>query len=146
MEDDDRSFWLYMPCSLVRIARPEFDAWVADPKRTIQFTVFNSSDGVRSHTTPPTYTLNGAKSTDGKIWFPPVGGVCIIDPHRHLPFNKLPPPVHVEQVIADRKMYWQNSSGVAILFAPEAASAGSRFGVRLYRAQPGGAGEGAVFA
>jgi len=28
----------------------------------------------------------------------------VIDPH-HLPFNKLPPPVHVEQIIADGKTY-----------------------------------------
>ncbi len=49
MEDDDHSFWLYMACGLVRIARPELDAWAADPKRTIQATVFDSSDGVRSH-------------------------------------------------------------------------------------------------
>ena len=49
MEDDDHSFWLYMACGLVRIARPELDAWATDPKRTIQSTVFDSSDGVRSH-------------------------------------------------------------------------------------------------
>ena len=49
MEDDDHSFWLYTACGLVRIARPELDAWVADSKRTIQTTVFDSSDGVRSH-------------------------------------------------------------------------------------------------
>ena len=32
MEDDDHSFWLYMACGLVRIARPELDAWAADPQ------------------------------------------------------------------------------------------------------------------
>ena len=34
----------------------------------------------------------------------PFGGVSVIDPH-HLPINKLPPPVHIEQIIADRKTY-----------------------------------------
>ena len=38
-----------LACGLVRIARSELDAWVSDPKRTIQATVFDSSDGVRSH-------------------------------------------------------------------------------------------------
>jgi len=32
------------------------------------------------------------------------GGVSVIDPH-HLPFNRLPPPVHIEQITADRKTY-----------------------------------------
>jgi signal transduction histidine kinase len=36
------------------------------------------------------------------LWFLPRDGVSVIDP-RHLPFNKLPPPVHIEQIIADRK-------------------------------------------
>jgi signal transduction histidine kinase len=34
----------------------------------------------------------------------PFDGVSVIDP-RHLPFNKLPPPVHIEQIIADRKTF-----------------------------------------
>ena len=102
MEDDDHSFWLYMACGLVRIARPELDAWVADPKRTIQATVFDSSDGVRSHSFTTGYSPRVAKSTDGKLWFLPFDGVSVIDP-RHLPFNKLPPPVHIEQITADRK-------------------------------------------
>ena len=102
MEDDDHSFWLYMACGLVRIARPELDAWVADPKRTIQATVFDSSDGVRSHRShqrlqPACRQVRGRKNV-----VPAVDGVSVIDP-RHLPFNKLPPPVHIEQITADRK-------------------------------------------
>ena len=42
-----------------------------------------------------------------RLWFLPLGGVSVIDP-RHLPFNTLPPPVHIEQVTADRKTYWCN--------------------------------------
>ena len=94
MEDNDHSFWLYMACGLVRIARSELDAWVRDPKRSVQTTVFDSSDGVRSRALPGHYGRKVTKSPDGKIWFSPPDGVSIIDP-RHLPFNKLPPPVHV---------------------------------------------------
>jgi signal transduction histidine kinase len=44
------------------------------------------------------------------LWFVAGDGVSIIDPH-HLPFNKLPPPVHIEQITAARKAYLQNSPG-----------------------------------
>ena len=40
-------------------------------------------------------------------------GIQVVDP-RHLAFNKLPPPVHIEQVVADHKIYWQNLSGAAV--------------------------------
>jgi hypothetical protein len=47
----------------------------------------------------------------------PYDGVSVIDP-RHLPFNKLPPPVHIEQITADRKTYWQNWSSDASASGP----------------------------
>jgi signal transduction histidine kinase/ligand-binding sensor domain-containing protein len=117
MQDDDHSFWLYTACGLVRIAGTEMDAWVSDPKRTVKNTVFDSSDGVRSRILTTGYTPLVAKTLDGKLWFLPLDGVSVIDP-RHLPFNKLPPPVHIEQIAADRKTYWQNLSGDASAAQP----------------------------
>ena len=102
IEDNDHSFWLYMPCGLVRIARSELDAWVSDSKRAIQTKVFDSSDGVWSLGRNGRHTPYVTKSPDGKIWFSAPDGVSVIDP-RHLPFNKLPPPVHIEQITADGK-------------------------------------------
>ncbi len=104
IEDNDHSFWLYMPCGLVRIARPELDAWVSDSKRAIQTKVFDRSDGVWSFGRNGRHTPYVTKSPDGKIWFSPPDGVSVIDP-RHLPFNKLPPPVDIEQITADGKTY-----------------------------------------
>ena len=112
MQDDAQSFWLYTACGVVRIAGTEMDAWVNDPKRTIQNTVFDTSDGVRSRALTTGYTPLVAKTANGKLWFLPLDGVSVIDP-RHLPLNKLPPPVHIEQVTADRKTYWQNLSSDA---------------------------------
>jgi len=86
------------------------DAWVSDSKQSVQTTVFDSSDGVRVRASAGRYSPKVTKSPDGKIWFSALDGVSIIDP-RHLPVNTLPPPVHVEQIIADRKSYWQNLSG-----------------------------------
>src|SRR5271163_2264165 len=108
-EDDSHSFWLYTACGLVRIARSELDAWAADPKRIIQSTTFDSSDGVRLRAIAVSeYTPRVAKASDGKLWFLPFDGVNIIDP-RHIPFNKLPPPVHIEEITADRKTYETSS-------------------------------------
>jgi signal transduction histidine kinase/ligand-binding sensor domain-containing protein len=110
MQDDAHSFWLYTACGLVRIPGTEMDGWITDPKRTVQNTVFDSSDGVRSRALTTGYTPLVAKTANGKLWFLPVDGVSVIDP-RHLPLNKLPPPVQIERVIADRKTYWQSLSG-----------------------------------
>lgn len=104
MEDDLHSVWLYTGCGLVQIARTELDAWVANSKRAIHATIFESSDGVRSHPVLNSESPLVAKATDGRLWFATLEGVSIIDPH-HLAYNKLVPPVHIEQVIADDKPY-----------------------------------------
>src|SRR5581483_3134607 len=103
-EDNEGSFWLYMPCGLVRIEHSELSRWVSDSKRRIQTTVYDTFDGVRSHTAAGRYGPKVTKSLDGKIWFCPLDGVSVIDPH-HLSFNKLPPPVDIEQITADGKTY-----------------------------------------
>jgi signal transduction histidine kinase len=104
MEDDADSVWLYLSCGLVRIARAEFDAWASDPKQQIRTTVFDSSDGVKNLGLPFGYNAVVAKAADGKIWFVPFGGVSVIDP-RSLRVNTLPPPVHIEGIVADRETY-----------------------------------------
>ena len=117
MEDDAHSVWLDSACGLVRIARTELDAWVGDTQRTIHPTVFDESDGVRSHSFASGYSPRVAKSTEGQLWFPTFDGVSVINP-RDLAFNNLSPPVHIEQLTADGKTYWQNLAGDAVSSHP----------------------------
>ena len=105
IEDDDHSFWLYTSCGLMRIARSELDAWIANPKRTVETAVWDAADGVRLRSSAASaYGPRVAKSPDGKLWFVTGEGVQVVDPH-HLAFNKLPPPVHIERIVADDKPY-----------------------------------------
>jgi len=123
IEDDIRAVWLHTECGLVRIERSEIDAWATvidknkDARPIIQRMVFDSSDGLRvalggSHLSPQV-----AKSTDGKLWFQAPDGVSVIDPN-HLPFNRLPPPVHIDQIIADRQTYDVSSNSTHRLHLP----------------------------
>jgi signal transduction histidine kinase/sugar lactone lactonase YvrE len=104
LEDDTRSLWVYTACGLVRIARSEVNAWVADPARRIDFTVFGVSDGVRIRQGIFNPAPRSAKTADGRLWFLPFDGALIVNPS-HLPTNLLPPPVHIEQLIADGQIY-----------------------------------------
>ena len=103
-EDGAGSAWLNMPCGLVRIARSELDAWAAagDSRRTIQTKVFDISDGVVSSSVEGGYSPHVTRSPDGRLWFWNGDGLGVVDP-RHLPFNKLPPPVHIETVKTNGK-------------------------------------------
>jgi len=123
IEDDDHSMWLYTACGLIRIVRSELDAWAAavdqrqNAGRPIRVTTFDSSDGVKNLSNPGHYHPQVAKTPDGKLWFLPWDGVSVIDPH-HIPFNKIPPPVHIQQIIADRKTYDTGSDTTGSLRLP----------------------------
>ena len=102
MDGNDASTWLYTGCGLVRLEKAELEAWKTDATRAVHPTLFDNSDGVSIRSSVeggygPRITL----SPDGRLWFVPGnGGVSVIDP-RHLAVNKLPPPVHIEHIIAD---------------------------------------------
>ena len=104
VEDGLLSYWVYARCGLSRIARAEVEAWIADPKRTIHATTFDGADGIRLipilRPSRPAVT----KSSDGKIWFVNGSTASFIDPSR-IGINTLPPPVHIEQITANRKRY-----------------------------------------
>lgn len=103
MDDAEHFVWVYTACGLVRVARSEMDAWVDDPSRSVTATLFGVSDGVRPQSNPSAVHAV-SKAPDGRIWYVAFDGVSVIDP-QHFPFNKLPPPVQIEQVTADRKTY-----------------------------------------
>jgi signal transduction histidine kinase/ligand-binding sensor domain-containing protein len=103
MDDTDHFVWVFTDCGLVRIPRPELDAWVDDPSKLVQATLLDVSDGVRTHSYVSA-VQNVTKASDGRIWYVAYDGVSVIDP-RQMPFNKVPPPVHIEQVTADGKTY-----------------------------------------
>jgi signal transduction histidine kinase/ligand-binding sensor domain-containing protein len=116
VEDDSHSMWVRTDCGLARIPRSELDAWVQnadkekDPKRTVQVTVFDVSDGIQGGLGPTGYSPSVAKSADGKLWFVDNDGLTVIDPS-HLPFNHVPPQVHIERITADRQTYDVTADG-----------------------------------
>jgi signal transduction histidine kinase len=91
----------------VRVARSELDTRASARDKTpgtIRTTVFDNSDGLRTLAVVGDYTPRVAKSGDGKLWFMSPDGISVVDPHQ-LPYNKLPPPVHIEQIISNHKSY-----------------------------------------
>jgi len=103
IDDADHFVWIYTACGLVRIPRPELDAWVDDPSKVVQATLLDVSEGVRTQSYV-SVAQDVTKASDGRIWYLAYDGVSVIDPP-HVPFNKVPPPVHIEQVIADGNTY-----------------------------------------
>jgi ligand-binding sensor domain-containing protein len=103
IEDDLGFLWLRTSCGLVRVKRAELVAASLKAGSQIHPKLFGISDGFQASTLPRGTTPRVAKTSDGRLWFVAGEGIAVIDP-RHIACNTIPPPVHVEQVVADGKV------------------------------------------
>jgi signal transduction histidine kinase len=102
LTDAQSNLWLQTPCGIVEITDAEMQKWWQRSDTVVNLSTFGVLDGARPGT-PWTFPDVG-KTPDGRLW---IGGgnlLQVIDP-AHLSTNTIPPPVHVEEVIADRKTY-----------------------------------------
>ncbi len=101
VEDGERGIWLATACGLLGVTREELDGWWKDPQVQVHPKVLDVLDGWL----PGGAAFQAAgRSPDGRLWFANAGMLQMVDPE-HLPRNTLPPPVHVDEVIADRRNY-----------------------------------------
>ncbi|MBB3176359.1 sensor histidine kinase [Variovorax sp. Sphag1AA] len=114
---DARSTWIYTPCGLVEVPSTEMDAWGAamdnDATRKVSVRVLDQWQGVSQPANTSAvgqlqqvqlYTPKAALTQDGRIWFVTGDGIASIDPGR-IPFNNVPPPVRIEQLVADGSIH-----------------------------------------
>jgi signal transduction histidine kinase/ligand-binding sensor domain-containing protein len=100
--DKQKTLWLYSSCGLIAIDDRELQRWWADPKAKLQYSLFDSFDGVQAAQT--SFTPRASEAPDGKLWFVNGTAAQMIDP-KNLPRNALAPPVHIENLIVDGKTY-----------------------------------------
>ena len=110
VEGAARGLWLYTPCGVVHLPAAETRGWDKRrrPRRrrsAVRPIVLDGRDGApRAVASSLTMTPHMAMGTDGKIWLAAQDGVAVVD-SAHLSRNAIPPPVHVEQLVADRRAY-----------------------------------------
>ena len=97
---DEKNYWLYTQCGLVRIAAEQMQRWWEQPARMLEVSVIDQFDGVRPQS--PVFSPPASRSPDGKLWFANNSVLQMFDPARTRK-NSVVPPVHVEQIIADGK-------------------------------------------
>ena len=100
--DRHSNLWLYTECGLISIKSDDLQRWRRNPEQKVSFDLLDAYDGVQPY--PGTFSPRAARSNDGRLWFANGTVAQMIDPDR-LYRNAVPPPVHIEDVIADRKSY-----------------------------------------
>jgi PAS domain S-box-containing protein len=102
ISDRKATLWLYAACGLIAVPNAELQRWWKSPGTTVESRLLDVFDGAQPMSTP--FRPNASQSPDGRLWFANQNVVQMIDPD-HLDRNPILPPVHVEEIIADRRRY-----------------------------------------
>jgi ligand-binding sensor domain-containing protein/signal transduction histidine kinase len=102
--DDSGSLWLDAKCGYLRIPAADLAKWTARPEAQVTVTTLGALDGADPGWNADRIQPSAARSPDGRLWFVGLSSLQMIDPGRSYK-NPMPPPVHVEGLLADGKSY-----------------------------------------
>ena len=102
LEDDRGRLWVSSSKGIFHVSKRELDEVAAGRAGVVRSVSFTTADGMKSSECMGGSQSAGWRTREGKLWFPTVRGLVMIDPEAEAS-NKLPPPVHIEQVIVDKK-------------------------------------------
>ncbi len=113
LEDDADNLWMSSNKGVFRAPRSQLNLAADGKISTVDFKLYGVADGMKSS------ECNGggggqpagSKSRDGRLWFPTVKGVTVIDA-RNIGVNRLPPPVEIEMAVAGGINYLSQGSAV----------------------------------
>jgi signal transduction histidine kinase/ligand-binding sensor domain-containing protein len=102
LEDDFG--WMWMSCNrgIYRVRKEELNDFAEGKISTITSVAFGKSDGMENVECNGGRWPAGIKARDGKLWFPTMGGVAVIDPAT-VTTNAQPPPVVIEAARIDNQ-------------------------------------------
>ena len=111
-EDDFGYLWLSGQQGIYRVARQDLNDVAAGRQARVQVLPFGEGDGMlNSECNGGVNQPSGCKDREGRIWFPTVRGVAMVDP-RAVRRNEVPPPVVIEQVVADGEIVFGDGCAV----------------------------------
>jgi len=104
-------FWVTSGNGIFRVSRENLNAFADGKSARVQCEVFDGLESVK-FADRTEQGFSGAKTLDGRIWFPNLRGVVMIDPANFFT-NQIAPQVHVEEVLVDGREL--KGKGAAIL-------------------------------
>ncbi len=100
----DGAGWLWMSSNrgVFRVKRDDLEAFADQKLGRIRSVSYDGSDGMKSKECNGGFQPAGWKARDGRLWFPTMKGLSVVDP-AHVEVGEGGPPVVIERVSIDHK-------------------------------------------
>jgi ligand-binding sensor domain-containing protein len=100
LEDDFGFLWMSSNRGVFRVRKSELNDLAGGRTAAITSTLFSEADGMRSRECNGGGSPGAWKTRDGRLWFPTVSGVAVVDPGK-LSTPAVPPTVRIERMLVD---------------------------------------------
>jgi signal transduction histidine kinase/ligand-binding sensor domain-containing protein/CheY-like chemotaxis protein len=117
LEDDNGNFWMSGYKGISRVSRQELIDFCDGKRSRVGSVSYNEDDGLPSRECRGGCQPPGCKTRDGKLWFPTIKGIVVVEPN-NIKSNQLAPPVVIESIrVDDQKitaLYTANKNEIVI--------------------------------
>ena len=106
--EDRGRLWMSCAKGIFEVSKQELDEVAEKKRRAVTSTPYGLEHGLSSTVATVGHYPGAYRSRDGRIWFAMALGLSVVDTQR-LSLNKLPPPVHIEDVTIDQQVFHSQS-------------------------------------
>jgi signal transduction histidine kinase/ligand-binding sensor domain-containing protein len=100
LEDSYGYLWISSDHGIYQVSKADLNAFAAGNLKTITSIAYGKVDGMLTIQCKGGLWPSAAKTLDGKLWFPTLDGVAVIDPTT-IAHNRVPPAVKIESAAID---------------------------------------------
>ena len=111
LEDEQGNLWMGCNKGIFKVSKAELDAVARGERDTVTPISYGKNDGLKSREVNGGVQPAGWKSRDGRLWFPTVEGLAVIDP-ASLRRHEAVPPVMIQDVLVDNAPIEQRAEAV----------------------------------
>ena len=99
--DDGRGqYWFSSNQGIFRVGKAELNQFAEGKRTRIHCVAYGRSDGLPALECEGGCQPAGCRSRDGRLWFPTIRGLVVVDP-TEVNTNTAAPPVHIEKIVVD---------------------------------------------
>jgi signal transduction histidine kinase len=99
-DDGKGNLWMSSYGGIFRVNKEELNDCADGKIATVNCVVFNEANGLATMECSGGFQPSGCSTADGRLWFPTIRGLAVIDPSK-IKTNPYPPPVLIEDVTVD---------------------------------------------
>jgi signal transduction histidine kinase/streptogramin lyase len=102
LEDNRGNFWMSCNLGIYRVSRDGLNDYAEGKGGSITCVPYGKYDGLVNVECNGGAQPAGVRASDGRLWFPTLGGVAVVDPE-NIPQNPQAPPIVIEGCTLDHK-------------------------------------------